>query len=114
LFDTQIPEENLVSLNSFFRNTFFFDRNNPLFGLDFNFQKTGSKLLLLNGFDSRSRSEEGLRMRWELRKKTTFIFESSKCLKTYSSELFTQKNYHIRLIEIRPQVNLQFDTNFRL
>src|SRR5690606_33529036 len=94
-FDTHIAEENLVSLNSFFRNTLFFNRNNPLFGLDLNFQQTESKLLLLNGFDSRNRREEGLRLRWELLKKTTLIVEGSKGVKTYVSELFSQKNYHI-------------------
>ncbi len=112
-YQTKIDGKNLVSLNSFVRNTLFFNRSNPVFGFDVNIQKTGSKLLLTNGFDSRDRLEQGLRIRWNFVQKSNFIIQFNKGIKSFNSELFTERNYQINYLEIQPEFGYQFSTNFK-
>ena len=111
-YQTQIDLNNLVALNSFIRNTFFFNRSNPIFGIDFNFQKTASKLLLTNGFDSRNNQEEGLRIRWNFSKKSNFMMSLNSGSKRYNSQLFTERNYLINYFELAPEVGYQYSSNF--
>ncbi len=113
-FDVQIDAANLVSLNSFFRNTLFFNRNNPLYSIDLNYQNTGSKILLSNGFDTRKREESGVKLRWNVVQKTTIGLENRQGTKRFESELFTQRNYRIQFLEFLPELNYQFAANFRL
>ncbi len=113
-FDVRIDAANLVSLNSFFRNTLFFNRNNPIYSIDLNYQNTGGKILLSNGFDTRKREESGVRLRWNILQKTTIGLESKQGIKRFDSELFTRRNYRIKFLEFLPESNYQFSTNFRL
>ncbi len=108
-----VTGENLISDNTFFRNTLFFNRNNAVYGIDFNFQLVGNKLLLINGFDTRNRREEGIRLRWNI-KKTSLILETKSGLKRYQSELFSEKNYRITFLGILPEASYQFNNNFRI
>src|SRR5690606_18630430 len=94
-YQTTVDATNLVSLNSFFRNTIFFNRNNPRWGIDFNTQKTGNKSLLTNGFESRDTEEQSLRLKWNFVRKSNFLIEVKTGSKDYISQLFTEKNYQI-------------------
>ena len=113
-FDTQIDASNLISLSSFFRNTLFFNRNNPVYGIDFNYLVDGGKIFLSNGFDQRNRNEYGLRFRVNPITNTNINFYINNGRKNYSSELFTQRNYFINYLELLPEVNYQINTNIRL
>jgi hypothetical protein len=112
-YQTQIDLNNLVALNSFIRNTFFFNRSNPVFGMDFNFQKSASKLLLTNGFDSRNNQEQGLRIRWNFLRKSNFIISLNSGSKKYNSQLFTERNYLINYFELLPEFGYQSSSNFK-
>ncbi|TZF82091.1 hypothetical protein FW774_15470 [Pedobacter sp. BS3] len=112
--DTHIDAADLISLNSYFRNTLFFNRNDPVYGIDINVQQNGSKALLTNGFDTRKRTEAGLRLRWNLVQKTSLTVSFNRGNKRYDSELFTQNNYAIRFNELKPELSYLFNTNFRL
>lgn len=113
-FNGNISAENLVSLNSFFRNTLFYNRNNPVFGIDLNYQNTGSRILLTNGFDARDRSEGSIRLRWNIARKANLVFDTRTGNKRFASELFTQRNYFIRFNELVPELNYQLSDDFRL
>ena len=91
----------------------FFNRANPIFGFDINIQKTDSKLLLTNGFDSRDRLEQGLRLRWNFIRKSNFIVQINQGNKNFSSELFTERNYRINYLSLQPEFGYQFNTDFK-
>ncbi|WP_256010945.1 hypothetical protein [Desertivirga xinjiangensis] len=103
----------LISDNTFLRNTLFINRNSPVYGIDLNYQTSGNKLLLINGFDTRNRNEGGVRLRWNIQK-TNFVLETKRGIKKYRSELFTEKNYQINFLEFLPEINYQFNNNMRL
>ncbi|WP_207533527.1 hypothetical protein [Desertivirga arenae] len=109
---SSVEDQKLISDNTYIRNTLFFNRNNPAYGIDLNFQNTANKILLINGFDSRSRSEQGLRWRWNIKKITT-VFELKQSNRLYQSELFPEKNYRIKAIELLPEAQYLFSSNFR-
>ncbi|RYF25343.1 MAG: hypothetical protein EOO42_03960 [Flavobacteriales bacterium] len=113
-FHTGIDAENLIALTSFLRNTLFFNRNNPKFGVDFNYLADGGKSFLSNGFDSRKRNERGLRIRTSPIKSTNFNFTLNQGDKNYTSELFAQRNYQINYFELLPEFNYQFSTDLRI
>ena len=108
----RIIGENLISDNTFLRNTIFFNRNNPVYGIELNLQNSGNKLLLINGFDTRSRHEEGIRFRWNIKKISTSL-EVKQGKRRYQSELFTERNYLIKSLELIPELQYQFNNNFR-
>jgi len=113
-YQTNINNDNLLAFNSFFRNTIFFDRINPLFGIDINYQKTANRLLLTNGFDNRKRSENSIRVRWNFVRKANFIVELKQGSKLFISELFVTNNYAVNFYETQPEFSYQFSTDFRI
>jgi hypothetical protein len=113
-FHTEIDAASLISLNSFFRNTLFFNRSSPTFGLDFNYLADGGKSFLSNGFDSRKRNEIGLKMRTSPIRNTNINLTFNQGKKNYTSELFVQRNYLIKYLELLPEFNYQFNTDLRL
>ena len=112
-YRTAVGEINLISLNSFVRNTFFFNRSNPIFGFDINIQKLANKVLLTNGFDSRDNQEQGLRLRWNFIRKSNFLFLLNQGSKAFSSQLFQNRNYQISYVVLQPEFGYQFNTDFK-
>ncbi|HEX7367670.1 MAG TPA: hypothetical protein VF273_11270 [Pelobium sp.] len=112
-YKTSISENNLISQSSFVRNTLFYNRTNPIFGLDLSVQKLGSKLLLSNGFDSRANDEKGIRLRWNFLRKTNFNITINQGNKDFSSQLFTERNYSIKYYEVAPEFGYQFSTDLK-
>lgn len=112
-YQTSISESNLISQNSFIRNTLFYNRTNPIFGIDLSAQKLASKLLLTNGFDSRANEEQGLRVRWNFIRKSNFILSINQGNKNFASQLFTERNYSITYYEFAPEFGYQFTTDLK-
>lgn len=52
-FLVEVGDTSLLSLGSNFRNSLFFNRTNPGFGLTYTYQDSRNKSLLTNGFESR-------------------------------------------------------------
>ncbi len=112
-YQTSISESNLISQNSFIRNTLFYNRTNPIFGIDLSAQKLASKLLLTNGFDSRANEEQGIRVRWNFIRKSNFILNLNQGNKNFASQLFTERNYSITYYEFAPEFGYQFTTDLK-
>ncbi len=113
-FYTDIALNNLVSLNALIRNSLFFNRNNPKFGMEFLFLADGGKSLLNSGFDSRKRKEWGNNIRWSPWQKIAFRITWLSGEKAFRSDLFSQRNYQIRYFELKPEVNFMFNNDLRL
>lgn len=112
-YRTDIADDNLISLNSFIRNTFFFNRSNPIFGFDINVQILANRVLLTNGFDSRNNQEQGLRLRWNFIRKSNFLILVNQGSKEFISQLFQNRNYQINYVELQPEFGYQFSTDFK-
>jgi len=112
-FVSNVSDTALQSLSSSFRNSTFFNRSNPKFGLEYTYQEAKNKLLLVNGFDSRERATHEERVRWNITRKVTLQTATEQEIKSNSSEYAPNKNY--RLINTASEVKLtiQPSTVFR-
>ena len=113
-FITSINESALVALNSSIRNTIFYNRSNPKFGLDYTYKKIDGKSLLTSGFDSRSINQHELRIRWNLNRKFTFISFQEIGSKSNSSDYTTGRNYLLNVLSVKPKFSYQPNTAFRV
>ncbi len=113
-FITEIDDTTLVSLNSSIRNTLFFNRSNPKFGMDYTFQKVGGKSLLTSGFDSRGLEEHELRVRWNINRKFTLLSNQKLNTKSNRSDYTSGRDYELTQYSIEPKFSYQPNTSFRI
>jgi len=107
-------QEALVAVNSSFRNTLFFNRANPKFGMEYSVNKNQNKSLLINGFELRTNNFQALNLRWNFSRYLFANFQTKMGLKTNSSEFFANRNFSIDSREIEPKISFQQGTAIRL
>jgi hypothetical protein len=111
---TRSDDTSLVSISTSFRNTLYFDRMNPKFSADLNFLSNNNKTLLVNGFEYRKITSNGLNFRWNFIKALTLNFAFSAGISERRSEFFSSNNYYLNVLEITPGITWQPSTSFRL
>jgi hypothetical protein len=113
-FLKSVLDTSLITLNSSFRNSIFFNQNDPVFGLDWNFQDIRGKALLTTGFESRVNDFNEVRLRWNFTKILGLIVTARAGTKSNNSQLFVARDYQLRYQEIDPKFTLQPNTKFRM
>lgn len=111
---TANADSTLLSLLSSLRNTLFFNRFNPIFGADYTVADNASRLLLINGFDSRSKREQTLRSRWNIFHSLLWVQEISNGTKRYTPAVASNTAYHILFLSLKPIITLTLSVNFRM
>ena len=109
-----ISDTNLVSISSTFRNTFYFNKTNSVFGANYSYQENGSKILLSSGFDSRLHTFHEGRIRWNLSKYYNLRLNGILGRKKSSSDYTTGRDYFIEYFEIEPTFSYQPGSKFRV
>ncbi len=104
----------LVTLGSNFRNTFYFNRNNPIFGIDWTIQNNKSKTFLVNGFETRTLKQNALNLRWNFYKAFSVIFTGNYGEKSNFSQFFTSRDYRIIFYTLTPSLSYQPGTDLRI
>jgi hypothetical protein len=112
-FYQDINDTALVSNNSNFRNTVFFNRTNAVFGSDATWQQNKSKSLLTNGFESRIQTVREINVRWNVSR--SFLFNVNYQLgdKQNKSVFFSARDYHIISDETEQKLSFQPTVSFR-
>ncbi|MEW6467853.1 MAG: hypothetical protein AB1458_02965 [Bacteroidota bacterium] len=113
-FLRQVADSTLQSLNSSFRNTFYFNQTSSIFGADYTYQDNRNKQLLTNGFDSRENIYHEVRARWNITRKWTLQETARNGVKRRSSLFFGSGNYAISYTEAETKVSYQPGTTFRV
>ena len=104
----------LVTLNSSFRNTLFFNQLSSVFGVDISYQDIRNKSLLTNGFESRQNSYEEARFRWNIIKELSWNLDCINGLKANNSQYFSSRNFNILYYSLEPKFNYQPNPTFRV
>ena len=107
LSEKKFSDSVLISLSSSFRNTLYFNRSNPRFGIDFSYQSNSSKILLVNGFDSRSLKSINTKLRWKFNPRSSFFLDYLNGNDLSTSEFFSSSDYDIQTHEIQPKISWQ-------
>ncbi|MCF8299188.1 MAG: hypothetical protein K9J13_16690 [Saprospiraceae bacterium] len=113
-FSTSIDNQNLVTLNSSFRNNLYFNRSHPKFGCDITYQDNSNKILLTNGFDTRTTTKQGGGLRWNITRKIMFNALYNYGKKTSSSEYFKSRDFDIDYQQAEPSFSFQPNNSFRV
>ncbi len=101
-------DTNLISLNSLLRSTLFFNRSSAVWGMDINYNKQSSKILLTNGFERRAKEETGLSIRYNLSQNWSFNQVLNAGVKLLNSDFFSENNYQFRYLETKPKISYQY------
>lgn len=109
----EIADTSLLSLGTSLRNSFFFNRTSPVFGMDYTFQDSRNKVLLSNGFDSRTNSFQQFNLRWNITRTLLFQMKSDLGEKGNSSDFLSGRNYLIHYFQLNPKMSFQPDAKFR-
>lgn len=104
----------LVSLNSSFRNTLYFNQLSPVAGLDLSFQDIRNKSLLVNGFDTRVNTYEEGHFRWNLFQQLNLELNYKEGQKSANSQYFSTRDFSIHYQEALGKLSYQPTTAFRL
>ena len=113
-FGIDTEDSNLVSVNSSFANTFYFNRINPKFGAEFFYLNNRNKSLLTNGFQSRSLFENELRLRYNVNSSYSVELKLTESKRLNRAENFANRNYNINTRQIEPKISFQPSVKFRI
>ncbi len=104
-FDLNLFDTSLVSTTASLRNTVFFNRNNPNFGIDLGYQRSIQKNLLSGGFETRQQLDRQLKVRLNLLKDLNAEAQISQGERWQEADLFFRRNYRITQWELQPRLN---------
>jgi hypothetical protein len=113
-FSNRIAEIDIISMQNTLRNTLFFNRSNPKFGWDINYNYAENKQYLAQGFESRYMTETGCLIRLNLNKFLSTKNSASLISKRNSSDFLLTRNYLIEGYKINPTFSWQPNRSFRL
>ncbi len=112
-FDQKIGDSSLVSTNSSYRNTLYFNRSSSVFGCDATWTKNEGKTLLINGFETRTLTSYEGNTRWNLSRLLLVTANYQHNDKVNGSEFFPARNYHLLTDHGEPKLSIQPGTAFR-
>lgn len=112
-FYNRVNDTNLININSSFANTFYFNRLNPVFGMEFFYQQNKGKSLLTNGFESISRQQREVRTRYNISRIYSIEAIYANYRRANASEFFDSRNFDIQGEEIEPKFIYQPSVKFR-
>jgi hypothetical protein len=112
--NTDVSDSSLISINSSFSNTLYFNRLSSNFGIEYFYLSNKSKNLLTNGFESRQILQHELRGRYNLSRLLSIENRLSLSERSTGSEFFENRNYNIESREVEPEIIYQPSVKFRL
>ena len=113
-FVYELADTNLVSLASTFRNTFYFNKTNSVFGANYTYQENGSQILLSNGLDRRLLTFHEVLLRWNISKVFNLRVISELGRKKNSSDYATNRNFFIEYFSTEPEFSYQPNSQLRI
>jgi hypothetical protein len=112
-FDTKFNDTSLVTTNSVYRNTLYFNRTSVKIGSDVTWQKNEGKSLLTNGLESREQAMYEANVRWNISRLLLFNINYQNVDKSNFSEFFSTRDYRILSESEEPKLTIQPSTSFR-
>ncbi len=113
-FTKTIVDTTILTLSSFFSNTFFFNRTNPTWGMDVTQVLSSGKSLLTYGVESRSQKTLTLKLRWNISRKITTNITARNITNNLNTPKFSNRNYNIQQKVLEPSVSFVSSTKLRV
>ena len=115
-FTRKLVDTTLITLNSFFSNTLYFNRSNTKWGFDVTHSQNNAKSLLSYGFESRRLRNLSGKARWNLNRNfiSTIVFRQVKNVLNTNGPKFNNRNYFVIQNGIEPSFSYVRKSNFRM
>lgn len=113
LINPSQADTTLLTLNAIVKNTLSFNQQSPVFGLDYYMNDNRSRMLLVNGFDTRLLSSHSLKARWNVLRRFFFNATGITSLKAFESEYLQSRDYRLSIREVEPVAAYQPNSNVR-
>ncbi len=104
-------DENLLGLNSSFRNSVFYNRGKQDHSVTYNFLSNGARNLLSVGFQESANSSHQLQYAHLYKKHWLFALAGKTIKSEIKSENFEQKNFEISGYQLAPKISYLFSKN---
>jgi len=109
-----IADTSLIQTNSNFRNTIYFNRLDPKFGLEYEISTNSSKYVLTNGSDLNDLALQKVKMRWNIAKSYNLRLELNTGNKISRSEYAQNRNYNFEISSLKSSLAYQPNTKLRI
>ncbi|MCO5248712.1 MAG: hypothetical protein M9887_07185 [Chitinophagales bacterium] len=112
-FILNTDDENVLSLNSSFRNSIYFNQGNPKFYMNYTWFITQSKNILVNGFDTRNKQEQILEANYNISKSFSTNLKLLKGGQLVNAEYSDNNNFDLSVYQINPSFTWVHQTSLR-
>jgi hypothetical protein len=114
-FGQTVSDTAVISYNTNFTNTIYFNRTSTRWGLDITNSQLASKALLTYGFEDRKTNQFIIKSRFNFNKRWigNLIFRSGENLLNTTGSLFENRNYQIHHMEWEPALSYIYQSKFR-
>jgi len=113
-FYNKLEDELLNSLNTSFRNTFYFNRGHSKYGADYTILSNSNKILMMNGYESRKREEHQIKLRWNINRAFLIQLNGNIGNKMALSDYFKNKEFDIDYYKTEAKLTFQPNRVFRI
>lgn len=112
-FGKQFDDTSLVSMSSFLSNSLYFNRADPVWGMDVTHRVNTNKAILSYGFESNRLRDLGWRLRINTSKTINTSLRANFRKRILSVPSFEDRNYNIREFDAEPSLSYVYKTEFR-
>ena len=104
----------LVSTAISSRNTLYFNRLDPKYGLQFDFNYARNRTLLTTGYENRTIQSQGVSVRWNIYKALNSVVGYINGLKANESDFYNNLRYRFHYNDASADLSYQFQTFLRI
>lgn len=113
-FTLNIADSALVSVSSQIRNVLYFNRSDPKFDIQYEWNDFRNRFVLTTGYESKEVFRHILRSRINIQQQVSGLLSLTREDNNQDSENFDNKDFGIRSYEVEPELTWQPSTSFRL
>ena len=113
-FTFNISDTSLVSIRSQIRNVLYFNRSNPKYDIQYEWNDLRNRFVLTTGYESKEVRRHTLRSRINFNRIVSGLVSLTQESNRQDSEAFDNKDYEISSWEFKPEITYQPSGQFRI